>query len=270
MSRCRSGPSDATARFIAASASCCGSYFVHMRPTLTGRYGQVRGNFVRMIAVDEGRNVVRVSARCYRDEFDARPELRERVFADDVTSEARNPIARSSHFPHSAKGHPNGPSTGSRPGPVATDFVRSATAHKPMRPLSFWRICELHHSRVPARSLDNALRAARTRHRKDGRFRRGTKGRSRSTGWRIIPQDRPVRSLPSRRHRPGDDSLDRRPGLGRDGVPDLARLLSALRQRKVETVVCVVAATLSDLVPTHAQTQMRRAPDPPHSCWIAL
>lgn len=33
MSRCRSAPSATAARFIAASASCCGSYLVHMRLT---------------------------------------------------------------------------------------------------------------------------------------------------------------------------------------------------------------------------------------------
>src|SRR6185369_16115029 len=92
MSRCRSGPSDAAARFIAASASCCGSYLVHMRPTLAGGYGQLRGNFVRMIAEDESRTGVRASARCYRDEFDVPPAAeRARFFADDVTLEARRP-----------------------------------------------------------------------------------------------------------------------------------------------------------------------------------
>src|SRR2546421_3489888 len=50
MSLCRSAPSDAAARFIATSASCCGSYLVHMGPSLTVRSGQARGNFIRMIA----------------------------------------------------------------------------------------------------------------------------------------------------------------------------------------------------------------------------
>lgn len=43
-------PADAAARFIAASASCCGSYLLHMGRILAVRSGQVHGNFVRMIA----------------------------------------------------------------------------------------------------------------------------------------------------------------------------------------------------------------------------
>ena len=50
ISRCRSAPSDAAARFIAASASCCGSYLIHMRPNSSRPSGQAHGNFVRMIA----------------------------------------------------------------------------------------------------------------------------------------------------------------------------------------------------------------------------
>ena len=69
MSRCRSGPSDSAARFIAASASYCGSYLVHMRPSLAGRCEQMRGKFVRMIAVADSPIGLRHSARCYQDEF---------------------------------------------------------------------------------------------------------------------------------------------------------------------------------------------------------
>ena len=50
MSRCRSGPSDAAARFIAASASCCGSYLVHMGLRLSAGSRQADGNFIRMNA----------------------------------------------------------------------------------------------------------------------------------------------------------------------------------------------------------------------------
>lgn len=61
------------------------------------------------------------------------------IFADDVTSEARrpaqNPIAPVFVFSSFCELPPlSGASTGSRPGPVATDFVRPATAPKPVRP----------------------------------------------------------------------------------------------------------------------------------------
>lgn len=67
-----------------------GSYLVHMRPSLTSRYGQVRGNFVRMIAEDESRTGVRVSARWYRDRsVVATGSCAGSLLADDVTSKAR-------------------------------------------------------------------------------------------------------------------------------------------------------------------------------------
>lgn len=113
---------------------------------------------------------------------------------------ARTRSRRSSHFPHSANSRPR------RRVRVRSRLRRILSArqqcvasgrraHKPVRPAFIPAICEVHHSRVPARSLNSALRAARTRHRKDGCSPHDTQGRSRSTGSRIIAQDRPVRSL---------------------------------------------------------------------------
>jgi hypothetical protein len=170
MCRCRSAPSEAAARFIAASASRCGSYSVHMNPTLAGRSGQVRDNFVRRIAENEA---------CYR-------RFRHPLIVAEIELHWR--FQNRSSRPSARKEGP---------------------------------ICELHHSRVPTRSLNSASRAA-----------------ERDTGWMAIPlmaqkaeaaaRADAAASSPglSRHHRPGDDGLDRRPGLGRNSVPELAFLLA--------------------------------------------